>query len=261
MRYAHGIIFGALLPGIIFIGGAIIKASGFGVTDPQTLASLWNMYLIWFAISIVLLVLPPILGYVLFREEFRTLLAFEFGGLLFFTPFWFILATDISGDYWVNVLLSGIENGLPMLGAGGAIQGTNVGPIVIIPSMLLFIFLGLYVLRPSFIEAFASGTMSLPFSLGSFMSGGETPTETPDAAGEVAAPVADASSVEQLRALLTEIGTAPAVIDALINAGITTATDLVSTGPEQLAQITGLDPSAAAELNAQVQKKMWFEGI
>ncbi|MCF2136262.1 MAG: helix-hairpin-helix domain-containing protein [Candidatus Thorarchaeota archaeon] len=264
MRYAYGIIFGALLPGIIFVGSAFIKLAGFGITDPTILQTIWNMYLIWFAVSIILIVLPLIISYIQFRTEFREIIAFEFGGLLFFTPFWFIFATDISGDYWVDVLINGIENGLPTFGYGGAIQGTNIGPIVIIPSMIIFIVLGLYVLRPSFVSAFASGTMSISFSLGGFLPSGSAPTEGEEGAAPAAtgAPAAiSGDSVEELKSLLTELGVAPAMIDSLINAGIATTTDLVSTSPEQIAQITGMGLAAAENLNAQVQKKMWFEGI
>ncbi len=261
MRYAYGMIFGALLPGIIFIGSAIIKLTGFGITDPILLQAIWNLYLTWFVTSVVLIILPLLIGYLKFRSEFREILVYEFGGLLFFTPFWFILAADISGTFWLDVLMNGIENGLPTLGAGGAIQGTNIGPIVLIPSMILFIILGVYVLRPSFVNAFASGTMSIRFSLGGFLPSESGPAEGGPVEPGATAPAAGESVVQELRALLTELGVAPAMIDALINAGITTATDLVSTSPEQIAQITGMDATAAENLNAQVQKKMFFEGI
>ncbi|MHA1772426.1 MAG: helix-hairpin-helix domain-containing protein [Candidatus Thorarchaeota archaeon] len=261
MRYAYGIIFGALLPGIIFVGSAFIKLAGFGISDPTILQTIWDLYLIWFAVSIVLIVLPLVISYIRFRTEFREIIAFEFGGLLLFTPFWFIFATDISGDYWVAVLLNGIENGLPTFGYGGAIQGTNIGPIVIIPSLVLFIVLGLYILRPSFITAFASGTMSISFSLGGFLPSDSTPAEGEEGAAPAAAPAPSGESVDELKSLLTELGVAPAMTDALINAGVATPTDLVSTSPEQIAQITGMDLAAAERLNAQVQKKMWFEGI
>ncbi|MHA1246643.1 MAG: hypothetical protein ACTSPE_04895 [Candidatus Thorarchaeota archaeon] len=90
----------------------------------------------------------------------------------------------------------------------------------------------------------------------------ETPAVAPEEEiPKVPPPELETHTEDELRALLTELGTAPNIIEAIIAAGIKTSTDLVATSPEQLAQITGMSQQDAANLNALVQKKLWFGGI
>ncbi|RLI50816.1 MAG: hypothetical protein DRO73_01980 [Candidatus Thorarchaeota archaeon] len=261
MRYAHGIMFGALLPGIIFMGCAFIKVAGFGITDPAALQAIWNAYLAWFGISIAVIVVPLIIAWFRYREQFREILIYEVGGLAFFSPLWFIFATDVSGDSWVDVLLTGVHNALPFLGPSGSIQGVNIGPIVLIPSIVIALALGLYMLRPAFIESFVSGSATAPALRDLSATVGRPAAAPEEEIPKVPPPELETRTEDELRALLTELGTAPNIIEAIIAAGIKTSTDLVATSPEQLAQITGMTQQDAANLNALVQKKLWFGGI
>jgi predicted RecB family nuclease len=78
---------------------------------------------------------------------------------------------------------------------------------------------------------------------------------------DVAPPVPDESSKDQLRTLLTEIGINPATIEMVVNAGFATVTELVATSPDQIAELTGMDRKSAEDLHMAVQKQVWFGGI
>ncbi|MFX1560917.1 MAG: hypothetical protein ACFFBL_10055, partial [Promethearchaeota archaeon] len=94
MRYALGITIGALLPFVIFLGAAIIKI----------LAIPWEVYAIWFLISIAIGAVPPILVYFARKEAIREFLIFEAGGFGLFSPLWLVLFTDLSGDSWFTLI-------------------------------------------------------------------------------------------------------------------------------------------------------------
>lgn len=274
MRYASGILFGAILPAIIFAVLAALKLASHGVIDPGILAALWGFFLVWVAVSVVLLVTPPIAVLFMDRALLREVLLYEGGGLALFTPIWFSIATELSGGSWLGTLLSGVKSALPVLGEGWVIVGADIGPVILIPSFCVMILLGLIVLRPSFIKKHSTPAESRPPA---------APKEKPAAAkvkpaprkvkptaeGEsievempgVAAPVPDERSVSELKSLLTEIGAPDAVTRAILEAGIATVTDLVATSSEQLAAATGIDRKTAEDLHTAVQKKVWFGGI
>jgi len=281
MRYAYGLFFGAMLPAVIFAEIAVLKIAGYGVTDPVALAGLWGLFLIWVGICVIILVAPPLAVFFTNRTMFREVMLYEVGGLALFTPIWFAISTELSGGSWIATLLTGVESAIPVLGEGWTIVGADVGPVILAPSLLVMIILGAILLRPSFIERY-----SLPAESREARAPKEkpvTPKEkpvTPKAKpvapkakptpeGEsietempgVAAPVPDERSVNELKSLLNEIGASDAIVRAIMGAGIATVTDLVSTSPEQLVAMTGLDRTTAENLHVAAQKKVWFGGI
>ncbi len=264
MRYAYGILFGFILPGIIFIGSAIIKAAGYGITDAAILSGIWGLFLVWTVVSIAILFVPVIIFYYARRDEFREYLIFHLGGFSLFTPFWFSLATELSGDSFIETFLNGIENSLPFFNEVGGISGINIGPIILIPSMLALMIIGLVVLRPSFIEIHST-TREKPRRDKKKKRPAidtESPTEAMEAEmPDVTPPVPDKSSVEELRGLLTELGVPQPTIDAILSSGIATVTDLVATSAEQIAKMASIDAKTAQEIHLAVQKKVWFGGI
>ena len=260
MRYAHGILIGAVLPGIIFLVAAAIRITGIGA-DAAVLTSLWQIYTIWFVASIAIAILPLIIIFLVRRDMFREFLIFETGGFGFFSPIWIFIATDISGDPWYSILFDGITNGLIGPGPGGPIIGIDISNLFLIPFLIFSFVVGVIFLRPSFIVKY--GYM------------GEIPelTELKDATGtkeedsiesempEVVAPPTTADSVANLRDLLIEHGTTDPMINLILNSGIGTTTDLAATSADQLATLTGMDKRQAEELLMVVQKKVWFSGI
>lgn len=261
MRYAHGIIIGALLPGIIFMGSIYPKILSYGVTDPTVLASIWSIYVIWFFISLAIALVPLMVVYAKWREGFREFLIFEAGGFAFFSPLWLLLATDLSGDSWTDIIFNGIEQGLLAPGSGGQLIGIDIGPIFLVPMLIAMLIIGIVMLRPSFIEEHGrrAPRPSKPESEKPV-----TPTTTDPLEDElpgVTAPVADETSKTELRAALTELGIPDPTINAIFNAGYESITDIVATSAEQLALSTGLDKTTAENLHMAVQKRVWFGGI
>jgi hypothetical protein len=260
LRYAHGIILGALFPGIIFMGSAVIKILGFGVEDPLVLSMLWNIYTIWFVISVILLAAPLIIVFAARREMAKEFFLYEFGGLSLFMPLWFVLATEISGDSWITVLLTGVESGIPFVNASGQFVGVGVGTVLLLPVFIVLALVGLYILRPSFIERYGA-----PGSLPELDALKETPAAPPkpveDEMPDVAPPVADENTIEELRKLLTDLAVPSGTIDAILAAGFETVTDLVATSAEQIASAAGIDRKTAQDIHLAIQKKVWFGGI
>jgi hypothetical protein len=256
MRYAHGIIIGAIIPGIIFLGAAAIKIAGIIAS-----ANVWNIYVIWFFISIITAISLPIIIYFVRKSLFREFLLYEAGGFGLFSPLWLFFATEISGDSWTALLLNGIKEGLVGPGPGGVLVGIDISNVFLVPFLILSGILGVILLRPSFIERQA-GPRELPelTALKESTSGSEDEAieaEMPD----VVPPTTTADSVANLREMLIELGTSDPVINLILNSGIGTTTDLVATSPDQLANISGLDRRAAENLLISVQKKLWFSDI
>lgn len=265
MRYAYGIILGALLPFVIFLGAAVIKI----------LALSWDIYVLWFLLSIVIAILPPILVVLARRDLIRELLIFEAGGFGLFSPLWIFLFTDITGDSVMELLTEGIYGGL--IGPG---FGINIIPLDILYPLNLLIFffcivVGIIFLRPSFIAKYGvKGEITELRELKKSAEPVKAPaTEPPvvpvtdevdpieEEMPEVAPPQASVDTMANLRGLLTELGTPEPTINLIFNAGIATTTDLVATSPEQLSNITGIDKRTAENLHMAVQKKVWFDGI
>jgi hypothetical protein len=281
MRYAYGVILGAILPLVIFLGAAVIKI----------LALSWDVYVLWFLLSIVISLIPPILVVIVRRDLIRELLIFETGGFGLFSPLWIFLFTDITGDSVMDLLTDGIYGGL--IGPG---FGNTIIPLDILYPLNLIIFalcivVGIIFLRPSFIAKYSvkgeiselrelkeSAEPKAPPSAGPpgapaagppgaptagppevLVADGEDPIEKE--MPEVAPPQANADTMADLRGLLTELGTPEPTINLIFNSGIATTTDLVATSPEQLSSITGIDKRTAEDLHMAVQKKVWFEGI
>jgi hypothetical protein len=265
MRYAHGIILGAVLSFVIFLGAAIIKI----------LAIPWEVYSLWFFLSIGILVLPPILVYFARKDAVREFLIYEAGGLGLFSPLWLILLTDLSGDSWVVLFTEGIVGGLPAPGPAGPLVQVDISNIILIPILIFCLLTGIIFLRPSFIAKYGvAGEMAelrdLKASAESVTEKTIEPSKIPEDIGEdpiekempeVAPPEASADTMADLRGLLTELGTPEPTINLIFNAGIATTTDLVATSPEQLATLTGIDKRTAEDLHMAVQKKVWFGGI
>ncbi|MBY8996222.1 MAG: helix-hairpin-helix domain-containing protein [Candidatus Thorarchaeota archaeon] len=265
MRYAYGIILGAILPFMIFLGAAIIKIQSLG----------WDIYVLWFFLSIGFAVFPPILVRFAQKDAVREFLIFEAGGFGLFSPLWIFIFTDLSGDSWTVLLLDGIIGGLIGPGPANTIVPMDVSNVMLIPLLALCILIGVIFLRPSFIAKHGSvGEMT---ELRELKESTETVTVTivdpSEPIGveaedpieyempEVAPPVASADTMADLRGLLTELGTPEPTINLIFNAGIATTTDLVATSPDQLSTLTGIDKRTAEDLQMAVQKKVWFGGI
>jgi len=265
MRYAFGIILGAILPFMIFLGAAIIRI----LTLP------WDVYVVWFFVSIGIGLIPPILAYVANKDAIREFLIYEAGGFGFFSPLWIILFTDLSGDSWTVLFLEGIYDGLIGPGPSGTIIGVDISNVILIPILVLCILIGIIFLRPSFItkHGVPSETTELRELKKSAKPIVTTETESSELLEidsedpieyempEVVPPKASADTMADLRGLLTELGTPEPTINLIFNAGIATTTDLVATSPEQLSTITGIDRRTAEDLHMAVQKKIWFGGI
>jgi len=197
VRYAHGVLIGFILSGVIFIGGAMIRLAGFGINDPDTLAALWSVYVLWVVISIILIFIPVIVGFFVYRHQIKRIVIFEAGSLAFFTPFWFALATELSGASFIAILLNGIENGLVFFDASGALVGVNVSPILLDPVFLFMIIIGIILLRPGFIQDQSTPSHKEPPELVALSEPDPIEAEMP----EIAPPVADESSIDELRNL------------------------------------------------------------
>ena len=261
MRYATGVILGALISGIIFMGSAVIKVAGMGVTDPTALNAIWNLFIVWSVVSVFLIISPLSMMYYKNRSGFRELLLLEIGSLSLFTPFWFFFATEVSGDPIIDVIVHGVERGLPYINEVNTITGINIGPIVLIPSLIAMVIFGLFLLRPSYIAK-----QIAPDEPPELVALKEKPAppipesidvEMPD----VKPPESSPSSIEELRNLLAELLVPEDVIGAIMVAGFETITDLVATSPNQIASLANIELRVAQDIHLRVQKKVWFGDI
>ncbi|MHA2223473.1 MAG: hypothetical protein ACXAAO_15640, partial [Candidatus Thorarchaeota archaeon] len=229
MRYAIGIIVGAVLPLIIFFGAAMIKVAGIP----------WDIYVIWFVISIGIAVVPPIVVYSGKRELFREFVIYEGGGFGVFTPIWMILFTDLAGESWTTLFTIGITDGLIAPGLGGTIVGIDVSNFFLIPFFIFSLIAGLFVLRPSFVQRYGLGEMPEL----KVLKDDTTPPEDPIEAEmpDVAPPEASAETIADLKTHLVELGVAEPTINQILESGISTTTDFVATSADHLVTLTGLD--------------------
>ncbi|MFW9953528.1 MAG: hypothetical protein ACFFD3_03165 [Candidatus Thorarchaeota archaeon] len=257
MRYAYGVLIGFLLSGIIFIVAAVIKLAGFGITDQNALSTIWNIFLIWVFVSIILVFAPVVISFFAYRPIFKDIVFFEAGGLALFTPFWFAIAAEISGDSIIDVLMNGVDNAIPFFNETGQLVGVRIGPVMLVPILLLMVVVGLFILRPSFISSLHK--TEEPPELSALKESAVDPMEAemPD----IAPPVADSNSIDELRKILTEISLPSSTIELIINAGFATITDLVATSPEQLASSARIESKIAQDILLAVQKRVWFGGI
>jgi len=260
VRYAHGVLIGAVFPGVIFLVAAAINVLGIGA-DAAILESLKQIYALWFVASIALAIIPLVIIFIVRRDMFREFLIFETGGFGFFSPLWLFIATDITGDPWYSILFNGIAEGLIGPGPGGTIIGIDISNLFLIPFLLFSFVVGVIFLRPSFIAKYGHmgeipELTELKDTTGS-KEEGSTKTEMP----EVVAPPTTADSVANLRDILIEQGTTDPMINLILNSGIGTTTDLAATSADQLVTLTGMDKRQAEELLMAVQKKVWFSGI
>ncbi|MFW9892256.1 MAG: helix-hairpin-helix domain-containing protein [Candidatus Thorarchaeota archaeon] len=264
MRYAHGIVTGAVIPLIIFFVAAVIKAMGVGVVDPLILDMLWNVYVIWFFISLGIAIFPSIVVFAARRDMFREFIIYEAGGFGFFSPIYLILFTDLAGESWTTLFTEGITDGLIAPGITG-IVGIDISSTFLIPFLFLSFILGIIFLRPSFIQKYGVRELTELSALKSDVPpSAPAPTEKDPIEAEmpdVAPPKASDATVADLRTLLTELGTPEPTINQILNSGISTTTDLVATSPDQLVTLTGLDKRTIEQIHMAVQKKVWFEGI
>ena len=260
MRYAHGILIGATLPGVIFTIAAAIKIAGIGA-DAAAQEALWNIYVIWFLVSIAIVILLPLFIYFIRRSIFRQFLIYEAGGLGLFSPLWLIALTDISGTPWYTIFTDGLDNALIGFDPAGNIQGIAVSNLFLIPVLIVSVILGLIFLRPSFIEKYSS-----PSDLPEIKKTKTPPVLTEDESMEVDmpeinAPTPTVDSVASLRDILVEMDIQEPTINLILNSGIGTTIDLVGTSPDQLAAISKLDKRTAESIILAVQKKLWFSDI
>ncbi|MBD3158266.1 MAG: hypothetical protein GF309_05695 [Candidatus Lokiarchaeota archaeon] len=256
MRYAHGIAFSALLSGIIFNGAAVIKMMGYGLTDFAALQGIWLMYTIWSVISLVILVLPILIVYFRRREILKEVIVFEIGGLAFFSPLWLLLDIELTGDPVYEVLLLGFQNALPIVGLGGQIVGLNLGPIIIIPLLIGSFLLGVFLLRPSFVNRFSETEMA---DYDDIVVRGvdKEPSKEMHDLPDVSQPTPDEASLDEMRTTLKQIGMSESAIQSVIDAGLTGVTDLLSSSPKTIARSVGIEESQAEEMLVKLQKQVW----
>lgn len=263
MRYAHGIMIGTTLTGVIFVVAAILNIAGLGA-DAAELEILWSIYVLWFISSVALAILLPLIIYFIRSEIFREFLIYEAGGFGLFSPLWLLILTDIAGDPWYSILNEGIDDGLIGFGPTGRIEGIYIGPLFLVPFFIMSIIFGLVFLRPSFIKKYGikasiSDAKPVKESPGTTESSGEESMEVdmPD----VTAPTPTVDSVTSLREILIELDIQEPTINLILNSGIGTITDLVATSAENLAFIARLDKRVAENILIAVQKKLWFSDI
>ncbi len=262
MRYAHGIFIGAILTGVIFIGCALIRVAGYGISDPSTLQWLWSLYTTWFFLSIAIIVAPPIIVYFADRARFKEFLIFEVGGVAFFTPFWLCFATELSGTPWLTVFVSGVEAAIPFPGPEGTLWGVNIDGFVVVGLMSLSLVFGMYILRPAFIKqmtavAGPTTTAVRPGGTSPPVSGGPPTSTIEREMPDVTGPVSDDRALQRLRVFLIELSVPEPVINALVSAGVTTVEELITTPANKIAEYARLDERTAKDLYNAIQKK-WF---
>ncbi len=266
LRYGLGVLLGAIIPGIMFIGAAVINVLGFGVTDPLILGTLWNLYVLWFLVSAVIFVAPLIIVRFMKREMLRELLLFEVGGFAFFAPLWLFFAAEMTGYSIIKLFTVGVENALPSPGLGGTIVGVTINSIILIPMILVFMIFGAFILRPSFVYGIMKTTTKS--ALEGLKPAGKPETERP---AEPATPppttpapprpASTEAAKQKLMNFLNEIGIPGPTIQKIIQAGFTSETELVATSSDQLAQMLGISASEAEGILVEVQKKVFFGGI
>ena len=264
MRYAYGVFLGAFLPFVIFLGAAVIRI----------LALSWNVYFVWFLVSIMIGDVPPILALIAQRESIRELLIYEIGGFGLFSPLWIVLFADFTGTTWATLFTEGIIGGLPAPGLGPSIMRVDIGGTSLVFILAICLVIGIVFLRPSFIAKFGvKGEISELRELKKSAEPSKEPSEPSETLElldedpiekempDVVPPMASVDTMADLRGLLTELGTPEPTINLIFNAGIATTPDLVATSPEQLASLTGIDKRTAQDLHMAVQKKVWFGDI
>jgi hypothetical protein len=260
MRYAHGILVGAVIPGVIFLVSAAIQITGIGASAAG-IETLREIYTIWFVTSIAIATIPLLIIFLTNREKAREFLIYEAGGFGVFSPIWLFITTEITGDPWHAVLTNGIDDGLVGFGPGGILVGIDISNLVLIPFLAISFIVGLIFLRPSFIAKYGhSGEIS---ELAELKEDTETKEESPLATEmpEVEAPATTVDSVAMLREALVENGATDPVINLILNSGIGSITDLTATSADQLATLTGMGKREAEALLMGIQKKEWFSNI
>jgi len=260
MRYAHGIMIGATLPGVIFLVAAAIKITGLNA-DAAGLETLWDIYVLWFVASIGMSILLPLIIFFLRRDISRQFLIYEAGGFGLFGPLWLLFFTDISGDPWYSILIDGINNGLIGFGPSGRVEGIAISNTILIPFLFVSIVIGFIFLRPSFILKHGSNEEP-PEPITGEASSEASDEETLDVdMPDVSAPTPTVDSVTNLREALINLDIQEPTINLILNAGIGTITDLVATSAEQLSSISKLSKHEAENLLMAIQKKQWFSSI
>ncbi len=260
MRYAYGILIGAVLPGAIFLVTAAIRITGIDAPS-NALVQLWEIYTIWFMVSVAIALVPPFMIFLTQKSIFREFLIYEAGGFGFFSPLWIFFSTEISGDPWYSILTNGISDGLIGFGPSNELVGIDISNIFLIPFLFISFILGLIFLRPSFIAKYGH-TGELP-EFEKLKEDKEIKDESPldKEMPDVKSPAPTADSVAMLREVLIENGTTDPVINLILNSGIGSINDLVATSAEQLANLTGMGKREAESLLMAVQKKVWFGDI
>jgi hypothetical protein len=224
------------------------------------LAALWNVYIIWFLVSIALVTLPPLVIYFARRQMFREFLIYEAGSLGVFTPLWLFLMTDISGGSLTRLFTEGVTSALVGFAPDGSLTGIGIDSVLLIPLLVMSGILGIILLRPSFIAKYGLGD-EIP-ELTALKETTEEPEDEmrPEVPGaEPTKPNAD--TVASLRDLLVEIDTPEPTINLILNSGIGTTTDFVGTSPDQLARLASIDKRTAEALLIAARKKLWFSDI
>jgi hypothetical protein len=248
------------------MGSAAIRLAHFGYPPGDT--TVYGPLLIWTLVSIALIFVPLLLIRLLRKSFFHEFLLYELGGLALFTPFWVAFGAEISGDPWTNLYLDfsdtgGLVDVFPFPAGPTSIDWMDIGAILYIPITIGFILAGLFLLRPSHVKEFKrpSRPSELDTLRGEPAPSTPTPASTEAEMPDVKPPPISQSNIDELKAILTKLNTPDAVIKAIMNAGYASTTDLVATTPEQLANVTGLDKMAAADLQMEVQKVLFYGGL
>jgi hypothetical protein len=267
LRYAYGVFLGFIIPGIIFMGAAAIRIMHFGL--PEGDITVYGPLFLWTLVAFAILLIPLLLIRFLRKSFFHEYLVYELGGFALFSPFWIALGAEVSGDSWVNLYIEGLVGAVPFPGGPTSIDWIDIGAFLYIPITVGLILIGLFLLRPSHVKDVIkyakigkpeiTGAEKVPTRVAEAPS---TPTPSPEPAEEeimdVEPPPVTLSNIDELKSILLKLNTPEPTITAILDAGYASTTDLVATTPEQLASVTGLDKIAAADLQMQVQKILFY---
>ena len=267
LRYAYGVLLGFIIPGIIFMGAAAIRLMHFGLPEGDT--TVYGPLFLWTLVTLAILFIPPILVRFLRESFFHEYIVYELGGFALFSPFWIALGAEVSGDSWVNLYIDGLIDAVPFPGGPTTVDWIDIGPFLYIPITIGLILAGLFLLRPTHVKDIlkstkpkVTGAEKVPTRVAADPSTPTSPAEpTEEEIVEVEPPPVTQSNIDELKSILMKLNTPEATIDAILNAGYASTTDLVATTPEQLATATGLDKMAAADLQMEVQKVLFYGGL
>lgn len=255
------------------MGAAAIRLMHFDLPSEDT--TVFGPLFLWTLVALAILFIPPILLRFLRRDFFHEFLVYESGGFALFSPFWIALGAEVSGDSWVELYTVGLVRVVPFPSGPTSVTWLGIGAFLYAPMTIGLILAGLYLLRPIHVrEVSMISKRATPKVSKSKVTGAErVPTRVAPAPSspppepveevieDVQPPPVSQTNIDELKSVLLKLNTPEPMITAILNAGYASTTDFVATTPEQLAAVTGLDKIAAADLQMEVQKVLFYGGL